>query len=256
MKIILAHGVLGFGVLGPLQYFNGVAEHLQRAFPDVVVKTAHVNPIGSVPNRAEELAVFIANEAQGEKVHVFAHSMGGLDARYAIAKNLSRTAERIATLVTIGTPHLGSEVADQLESGQVASHDIIRFPFAVELQLNQAALHDLTTRVATQRDAELHDVSTVRYLYVAGDTRQPHAHQSLAFRGVEIVFGLPAPDDGVVTVHSATRGGTRELAATWPTDHAGEIGWNLDRPVPLGLPFAEDSHLARYEDLVRIVRGK
>jgi triacylglycerol lipase len=255
MKIILAHGVLGFGVLGPLQYFNGVAEYLEHRFPDVVVKTARVNPIGSVPDRAEELAAFIAREAQGEKVHVFAHSMGGLDARYAIAKDLSGTAARIATLVTIGTPHLGSEVADKLESGKVAPRDIIRFPFAVELQINQAALHDLTTRVATDRDAELHDVSTVRYLYVAGDTRQPHGHQSLAFSRVESVFGLAAPSDGVVTVHSATRGGMRKLAATWPTDHAGEIGWNLDRPVPVGLLFADSSHLARYEDLVRIIRG-
>src|SRR5229473_1552431 len=101
MKIILAHGVLGFGVLGPLEYFNGVAAHL-ATLPGVKVATAHVNPIGSVAGRADTLAKFIVQEAAGERVCVFAHSMGGLDARFALSNNLSAVADRVATLVTIG----------------------------------------------------------------------------------------------------------------------------------------------------------
>src|SRR4051794_28528092 len=116
MKIILAHGVLGFGVLGPLEYFNGVAAHIEKTFPDVKVATAHVNPVGSVADRAESLAEFIAHEAAGGPVCVFAHSMGGLDTRFALSNNRFGVCNHIATLVTIGTPHLGSPVADAIES--------------------------------------------------------------------------------------------------------------------------------------------
>lgn len=254
MKIILAHGVLGFDAIGPFHYFNGVAEHIEGAFPNLVtVRTARVDAVGGVPQRAAELASFIANEARTEKVHVFAHSMGGLDMRYALSHNLSGIAGRVATLVTIGTPHLGSEVADKIESGNVAPAEIAHLPFMAQLRIGQPALHDLTTRVATQRDSETHDVRGVRYLYVAGDMTQPGAHRSVAFQSIARVFELAAPNDGVVTLHSATRGGTRQPVAVWPTDHAGEVGWNFDRLLPIGVPLSDRSHLPRYEQLVRIV---
>ena len=49
--------------------------------------------------------------ASEDPLHVIAHSMGGLDARYAI-RNVPQVADRVKTLVTIGTPHRGSPVAD------------------------------------------------------------------------------------------------------------------------------------------------
>lgn len=53
---------------------------------------------------AEELGYF------APKLHIIAHSMGGLDARYAISS--LGYEDRVATLVTIATPHRGSPVAD------------------------------------------------------------------------------------------------------------------------------------------------
>ena len=47
---------------------------------------------------------------RARKVNIIAHSMGGLDARYAIAK--LGLADRVASLVTIGTPHLGTPLAN------------------------------------------------------------------------------------------------------------------------------------------------
>lgn len=49
-----------------------------------------------------------------EKVHIIAHSKGGLDARYAISR--LGAAPYVATLTTINTPHRGCEFADFLLS--------------------------------------------------------------------------------------------------------------------------------------------
>lgn len=257
MKIILAHGVMGFGVLGPLEYFNGVAAHLEKTFPGLKVATAHVNPIGSVADRAGALAEFIVHEAAKERVCVFAHSMGGLDARFALSNNLSGVAGHVATLVTIGTPHLGSPVADAIQSGKAPA---LHAPIRAELQLNQAALHDLTTAVATKADAAMADVPGIQYLHVAGDMTQEGAHASFAMRSIAALAGLNEANDGVVTEKSATtRCGKEQPAIIWPTDHAGEIGWNLNtlqpvRMIGLPNPLADRSHLLRYEDLVRRCR--
>src|SRR5207249_8887306 len=43
-------------------------------------------------------------------VNIVAHSMGGLDARYAISQ--LGLGGRVASLITIGTPHLGTPLAD------------------------------------------------------------------------------------------------------------------------------------------------
>jgi hypothetical protein len=114
-------------------------------------------------------------------------------------------------------------------------------------QLNQAALPDLTTTEATKADAAMDDIPGVNYVHVAGDMTREGAHRSHAFRAIDTF--------GVVTMTSAvTRHGKRQ-PAIWPTDHAGEIGWNRDALQPgrvLGLPnpLADRSHLARYEELV------
>jgi len=63
----------------------------------------------SIPGRAEALAAFIEEilEVTGEsRVDLVAHSMGGLVARLAIAEY--GIAPAIRTLVTLGTPHLGT----------------------------------------------------------------------------------------------------------------------------------------------------
>lgn len=256
MRIVLAHGVLGFGGLGPLKYFNGVEAHLCGQGHDVA--TAEVNPIGSVDNRAAKLADFVSRFAQTRSgpVAIFAHSMGGLDARRALARNLSDVRRHVSALVTIGTPHLGSPVANQIEQGDPAA--LMRFPMLFELKINQAALHDLTTTVATAADtgAQMTDVDGVRYIHVAGDRA---GHGSEVFGDIAEFFDVPEPNDGVVTVQSAsTRRGTLRETIIWPVDHAGLIGWNFDDLQPVGPervpnPLADRSHLARYDALVAML---
>ena len=250
MKILLAHGVLGFGTLGPVSYFNGVARHLRETL-DAVVLEPQVNPIGGIAERGRQLAAQVP-AAAGERWHVLAHSMGGLDARFAIA-HISGFAEKIATLVTIGTPHRGSPVADALAGEDDRLLSVIPSPIAHELR-RSAALRDLTTAGAAAFDAATPDHPDVRYFYIAGDATRPNTSSSFFFQLVAKIAELHEPNDGVVTVSSASRGG-RPLLQTWRGDHAGEIGWDLDVPKPwFPVPFVDrPPHLGRYESLVRLL---
>jgi hypothetical protein len=57
----------------------------------------------------------------------------------------------------------------------------------------------------------------------------------------------------IVTVDSATRGGTRHADLTLPVDHAGEIGWNLDHPIPALIPLIPPPHFREYDDIVNLL---
>jgi triacylglycerol lipase len=251
--IVLAHGVLGFGSPAgfaiPINYFNGVAAHLTAKGYDVIAP--QVNPIGSVPARGQQLAAEILGPApSGEKVHVIAHSMGGLDARWALT-NVAGFAGRIATLVTIGTPHRGSPVADAIADRANPLVERIAALLLDQLQRNAGALQDLTTTVCARFDATTPDADGVRYIEVAGD----------ASRGPELwLFKLAAAigklsgeiNDGVVTESSALRAGHEHLD-DWPVDHFGEIGWNVPALFSGTIPSlfgAPPEHLARYDAIV------
>lgn len=109
LPIVLAHGYLGFGALGPLHYFNDVASILKAAGATQVV-APDVAPRGTLKDRSAQLAQVIDERFPNRKVHVIAHSMGGLDARFLIAGG----ATNIASLTTLGTPFRGTLVADIL----------------------------------------------------------------------------------------------------------------------------------------------
>ena len=262
MKILLAHGVLGFGRFAGLEYFNGVVQHLHDTFRGRVrVAIAQVDAIGSVQARADRLAEQIVAGSGGDKVHVFAHSMGGLDARWALSHDLHGVRDHVARLVMIGTPNLGSPVADGIESGDPAA--LRHLPKSiVEFHINQDALHDLTTKESQRRDLEMADVVKphIVYEHVAGDMTVPGAAASRTFRDLAKFFGLTGPNDGVVTMDSATTrcGKPQQPIEVWPCDHGAEVGWNLDFLQPAFIPLAgipnllaDPSHLERYERLVR-----
>jgi triacylglycerol lipase len=252
--IVLAHGVLGFGNLGGLptfvNYFNGVAAHLRRQGHTVF--EPQVNPFGSIAQRGTQLASAISHIAAADPIHIIAHSMGGLDARHAITR-VKGTAERVKSLVTIGTPHRGSPVATAL-----ADHTDPLFPhipsFIVkQLGRNAGALHELTTGFVEHFDDTTPNVQGVRYINIAGDASRG-GHELFLFQLAAIIakFAEGEVNDGVVSRASALRPGDEHLE-DWPVDHAGEVGWSLQTPVPIPLDvfgLISAPHLARYDDIV------
>ena len=97
--------------------------------------------------------------------------------------------------------------------------------------LAAGALGDLTTTAAASFNQHHPDSADVRYFTYAGAgqhsflLKPTHAY-------LEAIGRMPddVQNDGVVTIASAKRKGLAE--PPWPTDHFGEIGYNLNRPDP------------------------
>lgn len=247
LTIVLAHGIFGFGNLTGLptfiNYFNGVAAHLRKGGHTVMAP--QVNPVGSVAQRGEQLGAAILRQASvGEKVHIIAHSMGGLDARHAIT-HVAGVKDRVASLVTIGTPHRGSPVADAIANRTDPLFAHIPAFLVDQLHPNAGALHDLTTGFGAHFDESTPDVRGVRYLEVAGDASRG-GHELFLFQLASVIGRINNEiNDGVVTKSSALRNKHDHLD-DWPVDHAGEVGWSFAlAPAP--------AHFNRYDAIVKVL---
>lgn len=250
-NIALVPGVLGFRRLGPIHYFNGVAPHLEQAFPGLKVRETTTDPLGTVADRSRVLALEIVKAfGPSEPVHLIAHSMGGLDARLLVANNVSGVGLRVKTVVSIGTPHFGSPVASLLQRLNFFDRFLdffhLRGAFLAELRAKVNAVHDLSEQGAMELDRLCPDDPGVRYLEIAGIGREGASPTSAFFAPTyRFLSERVGPNDGMVPLTSAERG--RKLFATWLADHADLIGHDLDRP--LGKPKFD--HLRAYEDVVR-----
>jgi triacylglycerol lipase len=256
--VLLAHGILGFGAPTALptlvNYFNGVAAHFRAQGQDAIAP--QVNPIGSIAQRGAHLGAIIASAPlpPGEKLHIIAHSMGGLDSRYALA-HVAGVKDRVGTLITIGTPHLGSAVADAIVARSSAIFAHCPALLIEPLRTNTAGLHDLTTAAVEQFNATTPDVPGVRYFAVAGDASHG-GHESLLLQLAAVIgHEQQEVNDGVVTRRSALRDGYEPLA-DWPVDHFGEIGWTFPLlPIDLfgSMTQGARAHLARYDALMALL---
>lgn len=214
--IVLVHGLLGFDDvrLGTQrhEYFRGVEERLRRH--GNTVYRPRLPPVASVERRAQALDAFLRSLGPRQVV-VIAHSMGGLDARFALAR--LGADERVRALVTIGTPHRGTPVADT--SLGVVSKVGLR-PLAARLGVDIAAFEDLTCERMERFNEEVPDVRGVLYASVvsaAADSVHPLLQPTrnfLARRG--------EPSDGIVPRDSQRWGVVlQEIEA----DHWEQIGW-------------------------------
>ncbi len=110
--ILLVHGVF-FRDSKLFNYWGRIPAELEKNGATVYYGN-HSSAL-SVEDSAKELAKRIREiieETGAEKLNVIAHSKGGLDMRTAIAKE--GIADRVASLITVNTPHRGCEFADYL----------------------------------------------------------------------------------------------------------------------------------------------
>src|SRR5262249_53560901 len=111
LPIVLAHGLMGFDEIVLIgkrhHYFRGIPDELTQGM-GVAVYRPRVAGSASIAARAEALCAHVRALPEG-RVNLIAHSMGGLDARYAITH--LGLADRVASLTTMGTPHHGTPLA-------------------------------------------------------------------------------------------------------------------------------------------------
>ena len=109
--IILVHGFSGWTDVGEVGYFYNVVDDLTAAGADVTAPA--LPPYDSSLDRAVVLARVVDTvlaRTHKTKVHLIAHSQGGIDSRVLITD--MGYADRVASLTTISTPHRGTAVAD------------------------------------------------------------------------------------------------------------------------------------------------
>jgi triacylglycerol lipase len=217
--IVLAHGVLGFDELRlrgtRRHYFNGLTQRISLL--DSQVYRPQVAMIGSIASRAAQLCEYIRGLPE-PKVNVIAHSMGGLDARYAIA-NLG-VAGRIASLITVGTPHRGTPLAD-LGSGLLGEKLRMRKALAL-FGVDAGAFYDLTTRRMESFNEENRDAPEVAYASVVGQIGEGCRINPLLRASHRYLAGIAGDNDGIVPASSQAWG---EVITTINADHWAEVGW-------------------------------
>ncbi len=241
--VVLLHGLGGAESFGEVEYFYRVRETLE---PDGYgIHCPSVTAFGSTELRAEEWEVHLdalAEAGVGRRFNLVGHSQGGLDARYLVG-GLHR-ADLVASVVTVGTPHRGTPVADLLygfiEDETVdefwvdmgAEAFALFFGMAGEDNSLVEAMGSLSTEAMADFNARVPDDERVYYASWAGsscgvlDFSCQEDHQGeivdplLAIPHF-ILWLLGEESDGMVPVMSARWGDHQgEIDA----DHADEVG--------------------------------
>jgi triacylglycerol lipase len=216
--VVLLHGVMGFDEIAVGQkrhaYFRGVAERLEAL--GARVHRPRVPASASVAARAETLARAL-RELDGGRVNVIAHSMGGLDARYAISR--LGLAHRVASLTTIGTPHLGTPLAD-LGTGLA---DLLQLKRVLAPMLELDAFWDLTTARMAGFNREVRDARQVAYASVVARTAPGTRLHPLLKPAHLYICAKAGANDGLVPAASQRWG---DVLSEIEADHWAQIGWS------------------------------
>jgi len=218
LPVVLVHGLFGFDRIGVpgvrVHYFRGIVDHLGSL--GCHAHAVRLSPAASVPERAQQLADKIA-ALPHDRVDIIAHSLGGLDARYALAH--LGLAKRVRALVTVGTPHRGTPLAELANDGPLAIARRAVATFVGPL----AALDWLTPAALAAFNHDVPDAQGVRYACVVGGIRDTPV--PLAIAPVHAYLRRVAgANDGIVPVSSQYWG---ETLAEIEADHFAQIGWQI-----------------------------
>jgi triacylglycerol lipase len=216
--VVLAHGLLGFDAIrigrARTDYFRGISARLER--DGCVVHRCRVAKTASIADRAAELAAFV-NELGARRVNLVAHSMGGLDARYALAKlGLHR---KVASLVTIGTPHRGTPLAD-LGAGLAARGVLGALR---RIGMNVDAFHDLTTPRIEAFNRIVRDAPGIHYASVVGAPPRRGDVSPILVPTFLWLGEAAGQNDGMVPALSQRWG---DVVWEIGADHFAQIGWS------------------------------
>jgi triacylglycerol lipase len=263
MNIILVHGILGFSRIGVIDYFRGVAEHFRAN--GLLVLAPQLDPTQGIAFRGDQLrdqiqmAFTSGTLDPGQKTHIIAHSMGGLDSRYMLSPaNPHPIQVSIRSLTTVGTPHLGSPIADVVDDPSLLS-PFPHLPFATPMSLlepilnilgvSENGLRDLRVGSCRTFSAKYIDNPKVSYFSCAGTGHPNFPQTSAPFMLFHqyISAATGQQNDGLVSISSANWGTFDPV--TWPGDHVEEVGYDLTNLV---VPPAFQC-IPKYDQIVRNV---
>lgn len=234
--LIFVHGILGFAERSfwgvKIHYFRRLAAELKDC--GIPCYFPALPPVGTVADRAASLARYIAT-LRSKRLFLVGHSMGGLDCRY-LCHTFDRE-HRVRAVVTVGTPHRGTPLADSLLHGSGTAS-------ALAQRWMMPGLGELTTTAGERFNRDVPDRSDVRYFSYAGS--RPVAEMPICFRPWTRRLASEVGDnDSQVPVTSAAWG---DYCGTVRAGHLELVGWNMGLPATSHeRPFA---HVALYRTIV------
>jgi len=213
-------------------YFKGIASFLRKH--DFDVHHTSVSFAANVETRAADLrreTLKILEKTGADKVHIIAHSMGGLDARHMIVNY--DIADKIASLTTIGTPHCGTSVADV-----VMKYGINQVIGVLSRIMNLEGIRSCATEKCREFNeyAESFEATNAIF-YQTYRSVSTYEHTFLPFQFAwKILEKYEGENDGMVSVESQrwtdkliAPDGTVKIVPQHkfpiPADHLDQMGW-------------------------------
>lgn len=220
-----------------LHYFKNIQSFLNADGFDV--HHTRVGFASSLTDRARDLhgqVTELLAKTKAKKVHIIAHSMGGLDARAMIAR--LGMADRVASLTTIGTPHLGTTFADtKLQKGGAKLIDAFS-DAGKALDFN--GFQDLTRDACRKFNEEIRntEATTARDVYYQTYATSQGRKATFIFlqRSWDVITPVEGENDGLVSLTSqawqpeiVADDGTKKkvVQKKFPVaaDHLNQVGW-------------------------------
>ena len=227
--IVLVHGATVHGSrlkVGPFdfgEYFAGVPQFY--GVTGTPVKVVELSTDGTIEERASVLKNFLETDMKGQMVNVVAHSLGGLDTRWAIS--VLRTLQ-VSSLTTIGTPHRGTPLADwavgQMESGGLWYYFFKLLGYDMK---QRRFLKELTPGLMSRFNEKVQDSLDVRYFSAISSASFGQGTMSfMLWFPTRWLEGQNQPmtaagHDGLVPLESQKWG--REVFQSMELDHLGQM---------------------------------
>jgi triacylglycerol lipase len=212
----------------------------------IVAFAPNVVPYASIEDRAKDWTRHvrrIMETTKSDRVNIIAHSMGGLDLRFAVSR--LGLDQAVASLTTIATPHRGSSLAELGLATPTSLRDMLSEVFnwlGTNLYPSmtsdvKAALEDLTrNHVVNTFNPAVPDMKGVEYFsWSAGVGKgTKESINSMLIPLNRYIFDKEGVNDGFVSSESAVWG-----------NHLGQIGLSHTEQIHMNLTRA---HKQRWHD--------
>lgn len=228
--VLLCHGYGGFSMLISPSPIHKACMRLREH--GVIAFAPNIVPYATIDIRAEqwvEIIQSLLKEYDFEKLNVVAHSMAGLDMRYAI--NHLGIEKNVASITTIATPHRGASLAELVLTAPDSVRDKLGeladwfgesiYPYQKSDAV--AAVEQLTREYVTQvfnpENPDPTDIPCFSYSAAVGKGTDQPLNPIYRLQN-QLIYQQEGPNDAFVTAESAVWG--RHLE-TLPISHLEQI---------------------------------
>ena len=206
--VILVHGV---GAKDNKLFWGRIPEKLKNAGVNVFFgNTDSWSGIESNALALKKSVDSVLEECEAEKVNLIAHSKGGIDSRFLIST--LGYAPKIASLTSIATPHLGSEIVDFIFDRKYIHTELVQKIASSLAKLYgdkspepHKILEDLRTENMIKFNLQNSDANSVYY-----SSYQSLMHNELDDLSFALTYNLikkvSGENDGVVSLKSSVWG--------------------------------------------------